>query len=143
MQPSRPLSPPLLLPSAFPSIGVFSSELALRIRWPKYRSFSFSVSFTEYSGLISFRIDWFGFIKVTDLMITASEGISFGPFGPSIVVLTALHGCSLRDQSGLRVRTWYSPAFLASPAPHLTSESWGLGRVNSLCCEVIRTGTVS
>ena len=51
---------PLLLPSVFPSIRVFSSELALRIRWPKYWSFSFSVSpSNEYPGLISFRIDWF------------------------------------------------------------------------------------
>ena len=49
----------LLLPSIFPSIGVFSNELALRIRWPKYWSFSFNISsFNEYSGLISFRIDW-------------------------------------------------------------------------------------
>ena len=50
----------LLLPSIFPSIRVFSNELALCIRWPKYWSFSFSNSpSSEYSGLISFRIDWF------------------------------------------------------------------------------------
>ena len=50
--------PILLLPSIFPSIKVFSSELALHIRWPKYWNFSFSISpFDEYSGLISFRID--------------------------------------------------------------------------------------
>ena len=50
----------LLLPSIFPSIRVFSNELALHIRWPKYWSFSFSKSpSNEYSGLISFRIDWF------------------------------------------------------------------------------------
>ena len=50
----------LLLPSIFLSIRVCSSELALPIRWPKYCSFSFSISlFKEYSGLISFRIDWF------------------------------------------------------------------------------------
>ena len=53
----RPL---LLLPSIFPSIRVFSNELALCIRWPDYWSFSFSVSpANEYSGLISFRTDWF------------------------------------------------------------------------------------
>ena len=52
--------PLLLLPSFFPSIKVFSNESALRIRWPKYWSFSFSISpSSEYSGLISFRIDWF------------------------------------------------------------------------------------
>ena len=51
--------PLLLLPSIFPSIRVFSSELALHIRWPKYWSFSFSISpSNEYSGLISFRTDW-------------------------------------------------------------------------------------
>jgi len=52
--------PPLFLPSIFPSIRVFSIESALHIRWPKYWSFSFGISpSTEYSGLISFRIDWF------------------------------------------------------------------------------------
>ena len=51
--------PLLLLPSIFPSIRVFSNELALRIRWPKCWSFSFSISpSNEFSGLISFRIDW-------------------------------------------------------------------------------------
>ena len=53
--------PLLLLPSIFPSIRVFSNELALLIRWPKYWSFGFSISpSNEYSGLISFRVDWFG-----------------------------------------------------------------------------------
>ena len=52
--------PLLLLPSIFPSIRVFSNESALHIRWPKYWSFSFSVSpSNEYSELISFRMDWF------------------------------------------------------------------------------------
>ena len=51
--------PLLLLPSILPSSRVFSNELVLRIRWPKYRSFSFSISpSNEYSGLISFRMDW-------------------------------------------------------------------------------------
>ena len=57
--------PLLLLPSIFPSIRVSSNELALHIRWPKYWSFSFSVSpSNEYSGLISFRIDWFDLLAV-------------------------------------------------------------------------------
>ena len=56
---------PLLLPSVFPSIRVFSNESALCIRWPKYWSFSFSISpSNEYSGLISFRIDWFDLFAV-------------------------------------------------------------------------------
>ena len=50
---------PLLLPSIFPSISVFSNKSALRIRWPKYWSFSFNISpSSEYSGLISFRMHW-------------------------------------------------------------------------------------
>ena len=57
--------PLLLLPSIFPSIRVFSKESALRIRWPKYWSFSFSISpSNEYSGLISFRMDWLDLLAV-------------------------------------------------------------------------------
>ena len=56
---------PLLLPQIPPSIRVFSNESTLRIRWPKYWSFSFSISpSNEYSGLISFRIDWFDLLAV-------------------------------------------------------------------------------
>ena len=61
------LSHPLLLPSIFPSIRVFSDESFLHIRWPKYWSFSVSFSISpskEYSGLISFRIDWFDLLLV-------------------------------------------------------------------------------
>ena len=55
----------LLLPSIFPSIRVFSKESVLHIRWPKYWSFSFSISpSNEYSGLISFRMDWFDLLAV-------------------------------------------------------------------------------
>ena len=57
--------PLLLLPLVIPSIRVFSSESVLHIRWPKYWSFSFSISpSSEYSGLISFRIDWFDLLAV-------------------------------------------------------------------------------
>ena len=56
---------PLLLPSTFPSIMVFSNESALHIRWPKYWSFSFSLSpSNEHPGLISFRMDWLGLFAV-------------------------------------------------------------------------------
>ena len=56
---------PLLPPSIFPSIGVFSNESVLHIRWPKYWSFSFSISpSNEYSGLISFRMDWLDLLAV-------------------------------------------------------------------------------
>ena len=60
----RPL---LLLPSVFPSIRVFSNESVLRIRWSKYWSFSISPS-NEYSGLISFRIDWFDLLAVQEIL---------------------------------------------------------------------------
>ena len=57
--------PLLLLPSIFPSIRVFSNELALHIRWPKYWSFSFSISpSNEHPGLISFRMDWLDLLAV-------------------------------------------------------------------------------
>ena len=57
--------PLLLLPSIFPSLKVFSNELALRIRWAQCWSFSFSISpSNEYSGLISFRMDWFDLLAV-------------------------------------------------------------------------------
>ena len=57
--------PLLLLSSIFPSIRVFSNKSALRIKWPKYWSFSFSISpSSEYSGLISFRMDWFDILAV-------------------------------------------------------------------------------
>ena len=62
----------LLLPSIFSSIRVFSSESALPIRWPKYWSFCISPS-NEYSGLISFRIDWFDVLEVTDFIFLGSN----------------------------------------------------------------------
>ena len=72
MMPSKNLilcCPLLLLLSIFPSIRVFSNELALCIRWPKYWRFSFTFSISppnEYSGLISFRIDWFDLLAVQE-----------------------------------------------------------------------------
>ena len=61
--------PLLLLPSIFPSITVFSNELTLHMRWPKYWSFSISPS-NEYSGLISFRIDWFDLLAVQGTLMS-------------------------------------------------------------------------
>ena len=61
--------PLLLLPSIFLSIGVFSNESALCIRWPKYWSFSFNISpSNEYSGLISFRMDWLDLLAVQETL---------------------------------------------------------------------------
>ena len=61
--------PLLLLPSIFPNIRVFSNESVFCISWPKYWSFSFSISpSNEYSGLISFRIDWFNLLAVQEIL---------------------------------------------------------------------------
>ena len=65
IQPSHPLCPLLLLPPLSPSIRVFSNESAVRMRWPKDWRFSFSISRSnEYSGLISFRMDWLDLFAV-------------------------------------------------------------------------------
>ena len=67
IQPSHPFSSPS--PSIFPRIRVFSNESVLLIRWPKYCSFSFSISpSSEYSGLISFRMDWLDLLAVQGIL---------------------------------------------------------------------------
>ena len=70
--------PLLLLPSIFPSIRVFSKESVLRIRWPKYWSFSISPS-SEYSGLISFRMDWFDLLGVQGTLKSLLQHHSWKP----------------------------------------------------------------
>ena len=76
----RPL---LLPPSIFPSVMVYSSESVLHIREPKYWSFSFSISpFNEYSWLISFRIDWFGFLAVQGTLRSLLQHNSKASFHP-------------------------------------------------------------
>ena len=91
--------PLLFLPSIFPSIRVFSNESALRIRWPNYWSFSFNISpSNEYSGLISFTIDWFDLLAVqgtlksllqlhSSKVLHSSSVLSF-LYGPT---LTSIH----------------------------------------------------
>ena len=90
---------PLLLPSIFPNIRVFSNDSFLCIRWPKYWSFSFSISASnEYSGLISFRIDWVlspcsprdsrAFPPAAQFRIISSSVVSF-LYGPT---RTSVHG---------------------------------------------------
>ena len=102
----------LLLPSIFPSIRVFSNELVLRIRWPKYWSFSFSISLSnEYSELISCRIDWFD--------------------------LLAVHGTlkSLFQDNSKASMLWHSLALSLLYGPALTSihpYTWGVGGICAL-----------
>ena len=87
--------PLLLLPSILPSIMVFSNESALHIRWPKYWSFSFSPS-NEYSGLTSFRIDWFDLLTVQGTQESSPAPLfkSIYSFGLSLLygpTLTFIH----------------------------------------------------
>ena len=91
----RPL---LLLPSIFPSIRVFSNELALCIRWPKYWSFSFSITpFNEYSGLLSFRMDWLDLLAVQGTLKSLLQHHSSKASIPSVLsflyssTLTSIH----------------------------------------------------
>ena len=85
---------PLLLSSVFPSIKVFSSESVLCIRWPKYWSFSFSISpCNEYSGLISFRMDWFDLLAVQGTLQESSPTPQFKSISSS--VLSLLYGPTL------------------------------------------------
>ena len=79
---------PLLPPSIFPSIRVFSSELVLCIRWPKYWSFSISLS-NEYSGLISFRIDWFDLLAVQGTLKSPSATLQKHQFFSSQLSLSS------------------------------------------------------
>ena len=73
--------PLLLPPSIFPSIRVFSNESVLCIRWPKYWSFSFSISpSNEYSGLISFRTDWFDLLAALGILNSLLQHPSWGLF---------------------------------------------------------------
>ena len=90
--------PLLLPPSVFPSFRIFSSESALHITWPKYWSFSFSISpSNEYSGLISFRIDWFDLLADQGILKSLLQHPQFEsinslvlsfPYGPT---LTSMH----------------------------------------------------
>ena len=93
IQPSHPLSS-ILLPSVFTSIRVFSSESVLCIRRPKYWSFSFSISSSsEYSGLISFRIDWFDLLAVQGTLKSLLQHLSskYQSFGAQLSLWANSH----------------------------------------------------
>ena len=82
--------PLLPLPSIFPSISVFSNESVLRIRWPKYQSFSFSISPSNgYSGLISFRMDWLDLKTLESLLHTTVQKHQF--FGTQLSLQSNSH----------------------------------------------------
>ena len=107
----RPL---LFLSSIFPSIRVLSNELALPIKWPKYWSFSFGISPpSEYSGLISFRVDWFDLLAVQG----NSQESSPAPLFKSInsLALSLLYGPSLTSIHDY----WTSASFALSQISHI------------------------
>ena len=88
----------LLLPSIFPSIRIFSNGSALHTRWPKYWNFSFSISLSnEFSGLISFRIDWFGLLAVQGTLKSLFQHPQFKSINSSALsfcyglTLTSIH----------------------------------------------------
>ena len=86
--------PLLLLPSIFPNIRVFHNESTLCIRWPKYWSFSFSPS-SEYSGLISFRIDWFDLLIVQGTLKSLLQNRNWKAESMSSLALSLLYGPAL------------------------------------------------
>ena len=100
--------PLLLSPSILPSIRVFSSESAHRIRWPKYWSFSFSISpSNEYSGLlISFRIDWFDLLAVQG---TLKSLLQYRSLKASALVLSLLYGPTLTSCTNFNYHKTISP----------------------------------
>ena len=83
----------LLLPSIFPSIRVFSNELALHTRWPKHWSFSFSISPSdEYSGLISCRIDWLGLLGLS--RVSSNTTVQKHQFGTQLSLWSNFYICT-------------------------------------------------
>ena len=98
IQPSHPLSSPLLLPSIFPNIKVFSNESALRIRWPKYWNFSFNINPSKNNQ------NWFP-LELTGLISLLSRGLSW-VFSNTTVQKHQFFGGQLYSQSNSHIHTW-------------------------------------
>ena len=111
---------PLLLPSSiFPSIRVFSSESVLRIRWPKYQSFSFSINpASEYSGVISFRVDWMDLLAVQGTLKSLLQHhrvylpVSLGNHPVYLCLMTLVSSFQLNNLQGERIIILYFKASL-------------------------------
>ena len=128
--------PLLLLPSIFPTIRVFSNELALDIRWPKYWSFSFTISSSnEYSEMISFRMDWLDLLAVQGTLKSlfqhhSSKASIFGT-QPSLWSNSHIHTWLLE----VHCNSWLSAA---TALPFQRWESWGIEKPSDLwlrCCD--------
>ena len=99
--------PLLLLLSIIPSIRVFSNELGLCIRWPKYWSFSFSIStFKEYSGLVTFRIDWFDLRSLLQPEKSSLRSLLSGVFSNTTGWKHQFFGAQSSFWSNSHVHTW-------------------------------------
>ena len=97
----------LILSSIFPSIRVFSNESALRIRRPKYWSFSFSISpFSEYSGLISFRIDWFDLLAVQGTLKSLLQYHNSKAFGAQPFFMVQVSNLYMTTRKTIALTMW-------------------------------------
>ena len=112
------LSCPLLLPSVFSSIRVFSNESALCIRWPKYWSLSFNISpSNEYSGLVSFRMDWLDLLAVQGTLKSLLQHLQFKSINSSVLsllygpALTSIHDYWINRSSDYMDLCWQSDVF--------------------------------
>ena len=118
----------LLMPSIFPNIKVFSNESALHIRWPNYWSFSFSISSSKkYSGVLSFRIDWFDLLAVQGDSQESSLAPQFKSINSS--VLSLLYGPALTSMHDY----WYWLYMCLTPvssSPHQRSHESGQDQYN-------------
>ena len=122
---------PLLLPSVFPNIRVFSDESALRIRWPKYWSFSFNISpSNEHLGLISFRMDWLDLLAVQGTLKSllqhhSSKGKLIGMFNICQKTFMKYNKYKVSQCQHVILRIWATP-FRCVGHPFPTR--WGLDR---------------
>ena len=115
--------PPLLLPSIFPSINIFPNESDLHTRWPKYWSFSFSLSpSNEYSGLISFRIDWFDLLPVQGTLKSLLQHRS--------------SEASILQRSAFFIVQFLHPYMSTGKTMDLTRQTF-VGKVMSLLCNTL------
>ena len=117
--------PLFLLPSIFSNIRIFSKESVLRIRWPKYWSFSFSISpFSEYSGLISFRMDWLDLLAVQGTL-ESSPTPQFKSINSSILCISSVQLLN-------HVQLFATPWAAACQASLSITNSWGSLRLTSV-----------